>query len=131
MSTQNIPEYRLDKDQSDMVRRTLEHYRSRTEVTDDSPPDGFYHIEQKMKAVKDSGMRLLVNFKDSYMTTSVVLELFHVGEYFATGHTHNYVEGEKVYIPYTIQYYDIYCKNERVEIIKEGDNPFGTEKSGL
>lgn len=83
-----------------------------------------------MKA-KEEGTPILVENNEFRHPSSIKMKLEYVGDRWCTGRVRYIRAGKEVFIPYTINYSDMYSKGtsgaaaKNLKIIFKGGNPFG------
>ncbi|WNO29882.1 hypothetical protein [Bacillus phage SDFMU_Pbc] len=113
-------------EQGDVIAGTLQSHRDRTS-TYDVVPKPFKAIKSALEKTIKEGKRVLIDVKDSYSTQTVVVRFDAVFDRWAKGNSICHTEQGEVAVPYTIHYSDILCKNTKIKIITEGENPLGTQ----
>lgn len=116
------------KDRKEVVADTLDIFRERNQVDDEIVPKPFREIRDRLMEVKANGQRIMIPHRDSNSQQRVKIKLDYIGDRWALGYSKVNRLGEVFYLPYTIHYSDIYCKELRVNVLYEGDSPYG-EKS--
>lgn len=117
----------LNISHGDLVANTLQHYRERTKSSEGRNPKPYTDIQKMLQETVTAGKRVLIDIKDSYSVQTVIVKFEYVNERWAMGKSICYLDGEEIYVPYTIHYSDILCKRMKIKVIVEGANPFGSK----
>lgn len=90
-------------------------------------PKPYKKIEDKFRRVMENNEQVIIEEGGFPHTDSTVMYVTHVTDRWVGGYYHIRHEGNKVKIPKTIHYSDLFMddKSHKIRVIFEGANPYG------